>query len=44
MAARQIGGAALASRDNWLIDMHCFDVPLFDGCLIGAGADPEGWT
>lgn len=44
MAARQIGGAALESGDNCLIDIDLGDAPLFDGCLIGAGPDPEGWT
>lgn len=44
MAARQIGDATPGIGDNYLIYMIYFGVPLFDGCLIGAGADPEGWT
>lgn len=44
MAARQTGDATPERVDNQLIDMPFCDGPLFDGCLIGAGADPEGWT
>jgi hypothetical protein len=44
MAARQIAGAAREIGDICLIDKDFRDATLFDGCLIGAGPDPEGWT